>query len=338
MMHSTRRPLYTQGINPGDTVELHGLEKSADLNGVVGIVLRFDETVKRWHVKLGRTLHTCPAEYEEALRNGEIIRARTANLRRDQLLAHERDGTFIGRYMRSEWCYPDDPETSAAALLAKFAMEDPMASFSGTIRILVDDEWRDCQAPKMITLPSAAPLWDPQHLIEAVQEKLPPGLTAKPADIAWDAEESDFNNSMTEMVLAAHKDASTVQIAIRTAENTWRFTWLHMLMQENVNTFMSLLGMSTTVCRPTEAIAFHLDNLVKLPTSMSQEQAVRKVIQMVNGDDTCPICLDSLHTDTACFVPCPCRASIHLKCLVELREGGATACPVCRGAMQQKIE
>ena len=39
---------------------------------------------------------------------------------------------------------------------------------------------------------------------------------------------------MTEMVLAAHKDASTVQMAIRTAENTPRFTWLHVLMQENI--------------------------------------------------------------------------------------------------------
>ena len=130
-----RRVLYTRGINPGDTVELHGLEKSVDLNGVVGIVLRFDEAVKRWHVKLGRTLHKCPAEYEEALKNGEIIRVRTANLRRDQLLAHERDGTFIGRYMRSEWCYPDDPETSAAALLAKFAarngLDGPSMGMSG---------------------------------------------------------------------------------------------------------------------------------------------------------------------------------------------------------------
>ena len=335
----THRVLYTQGINPGDTVELRGLAARADLNGAVGIVLRFDETVARWHVKLGRTLHTCPAEYEEALQKGELIRVRTANLRRDQLLAHERDGTFIGRYMRSEWCYPADPETSAAALLAKFAMEDAMASFSGRIRILVDDEWRDWEAPRIITLPSTAPLWDGQQLIAAVQAKLPPDVTAKPANIAWDAErERPFNDSMTEMVLAAHADASTVHMAIRTAENTARFTWLHVLMQQNTNTTLSLLGLSTTVCRPTEAIAFHRDNLIKLPTSMSQAQAVRKVIQMVSGDDSCPICLDSLHTDTAVFVPCPCRASIHLKCLVELREGGATACPVCRGEMREKIE
>ena len=74
-------------------------------------------------------------------------------------------------------------------------------------------------------------------------------------------------------------------------------------------------------------MAFHLDNLIN-PSDLDESgEAVRKVIQMVNGDDTCPICLDSLHTDTACFVPCPCRASIHLKCLIELREGAPHRVP-----------
>ena len=92
-MHSTRRVLYTRGSTrgtPSSAGNKRAPASTASWASSCALASR-----KALYVKLGRTLLRAQ-QVEEALRNGEIIRVRTANLRRDQLLAHERDAHSSG--------------------------------------------------------------------------------------------------------------------------------------------------------------------------------------------------------------------------------------------------
>ena len=145
-----------------------------------------------------------------------------------------------------------------------------------------------------------------------------------------------FGLSVMSMIHMAHARSDLLQIAVRTEENTARFARLHALSGKNIHATMACAGVGTIFCEPTDAIAFHRDNMIKLPTSLSLAQAVRKVTEMVeNGCDTeCCICMEDMSRgeDMPVFMPCPCKASIHLACLRKLREGSA-ACPLCRAPL-----
>ena len=108
---------------------------------------------------------------------------------------------------------------------------------------------------------------------------------------------------------------------------------LHALSGANDGTACALLSRGTIICSPTEAIVYHKDNMIKLPSTMTLLQAARKVVDVVdNGIDTpCPICLQyPSATEPTVFMPCECKVSIHLSCMQQLMDNNIVNCPVCR--------
>jgi hypothetical protein len=148
--------------------------------------------------------------------------------------------------------------------------------------------------------------------------------------------EKSFLSSIGAFIHKAHSTTSVVYVTIRTKANTERFGILHALSGENVQVATVLVNGGSILCSPTEAIVYHADNMVKLPTSMSLLQATRRVADMVlNGADTpCPICLDSICLHTTVFIPCECKAPIHFSCFRLLYERGTRKCPVCRTKLE----
>jgi hypothetical protein len=142
-----------------------------------------------------------------------------------------------------------------------------------------------------------------------------------------------FLFSISDMIVRAHATSNVVYVAVRTPSNTLRFGILHALSGENLDVQETILGNGTVLCCPTEAIVYHSDNMIKLPTSMTLAQATRKVTDMIlNGIDTpCPICLKPPSAGNATvFIPCECKAAIHLSCLRLMYEHKTQRCPLCR--------
>jgi hypothetical protein len=137
-------------------------------------------------------------------------------------------------------------------------------------------------------------LWNKENLLASIRTSLPSNLTVQEVDLPWSSpSEKTFLFSITDMIVRAHATSNVVYVAVRTPSNTLRFGILHALSGENLDVQETILGNGTVLCCPTEAIVYHSDNMIKLPTSMTLAQATRKVTDMIlNGIDTpCPICL-----------------------------------------------
>ena len=168
-------------------------------------------------------------------------------------------------------------------------------------------------------------------MMEAVQRALP-HMQVVDAPLAWDSSRPEFLNSVMRMISQAHR-GSSLYLAIRTAENTNHFGILHALSGEQENVTEQLVGRGCVICDPTEAIAYHKDNMVKLPTSMTLPQAIRKISDMVeNGVEAqCQICLEMTGgSEPTVFMPCVCMVPIHKMCLLTIYDSGCSVCPVCR--------
>ena len=91
-------------------------------------------------------------------------------------------------------------------------------------------------------------------------------------------------NSMTRMILKApRRRCRRASTCCPYPGELVRFALLQVMSQSNDTTAMALLG-NGTVMSPTEAIAFCRDDMVKLPTSLTLEQAVRRWTRWCTAD------------------------------------------------------
>ena len=320
----------TTELRAGDRVELHGLLARHDLNGRLCTIVRFHNDVGRWQVQVDGS--------------AEVVRARAANLRRDRIEVVPREGaTFC--VMRSEWRNPQSADESAHHILVQHVLAQRTRSFGGSIMVHMDGHpAREFKSPPVTVLPSSTKLWDAEELIAAIRAALPSSVDVKEAPVQWNnPSERDFSFSMTAMVMLAHT-TSPLYVAVRTVENTRRFAMLHVLSGESPDLIVprALLGRGTVICTPTEAIAYHKDNMIKLPTTLSLTQAVRKAVDMVqHGIETpCLICLElPSAADPTVFMPCgDCKVPLHLSCMHRLYDNKVATCPNCRSPLGEEVE
>ena len=308
----------------GDEVELHSLVTRAGLNGSTGTLVYFDSDADRWQVALTNSLGG--------------VRARSINIRRDRIELYPPDGPSL-RVMRSRWQYPDNADRSAQHILTTYMKGQMLMSFAGNILIhTTGSPPRSFKPPTVLTiLETGTRLWDTETLLNSIRSSVPSSVTVRDVCLPWTTpSEQTFLSSINAMILRAHSTSDIAYVAVRTNSNTPRFGILHALSGENTDIQRLLLNKGTVLCSPTEAIVYHKDNMVKLPTSMTLLQATRKVTDMIlHGSDTpCPICLEPPSAEMpTVFVPCECKAPIHLSCLRLLYENRKTECPLCRTAL-----
>ena len=312
-------------LSIGDRAEIHGLVTRPDLNGKLGTLVLFHKDVQRWQFNVEKSK--------------EVVRARPSNLRRDRIEVVAHDGPKVA-IMRPQWKYRDDVDKSAHCILVEHVLARRTKTFTGSIMIHMHGHAeREFKTPPVTILPSSKKLWNTDDLMAAIKTALPSSIDVQEAPVPWNhLSESHFSLSMTHMIMQAHSTSSTVYIAIRTEENTRRFGMLHVMSGDSPDLMvpLALLGKGTVICTPTEAIAYHKDNMVKLPTTMSLSQASRKVADMVlHGIEVpCPICLElPSQSEQTIFMPCECRVSIHLSCMQDLLDRNTTICPVCRSPL-----
>ena len=268
----------------------------------------------------------------------------------DQIIVHDSEGKAIFVDGRANWTDRQNWEASAAKVF--FFLSCEMAKKTGgndIIRVTVSaylagKRYSYEPPPIMATRlpPEWEKFWDRTELLTAIRECLardaldsgasPPSV--EEAKIDWStASDGEFKASVFRVLQRAHSDPSVVQVALRTFENTKRFATVQIDSCDHKP--KGLCG--TQIVRPVECIAFHEDNMVKLPTSdMNVEQASRKVAEMVRGgaDAPCPICLEPFaENEQSVFLPCPCKGTVHPDCLRRLRDKGCNACPLCRASI-----
>lgn len=319
--------MSTNELCVGHLVEMHGLVARSDLNGTLATLIRFHEDVGRWQLKVDGST--------------EAVRARPSNLRRDRIEVVPCEGAVFC-VMRPHWKDPQDANESAQHILVEHVIAQRTKTFDGSIFVHVQGHpARKFDAPLVTVLPSSKDLWDANELMDAIRAVLPSGVDVKEAPVQWNnPSEREFCFSMTTMIMQAHT-TSSLYIAVRTNENTRRFAMLHVLSGESPDMIVprALLGQGSVsvICTPTEAIAYHKDNMIKLPTTLSLSQAIRKTVDMVqHGIETpCPICLEfPSSSEPTVFMPCrDCKVPLHLSCMQSLHDNGVTICPNCRSPL-----
>lgn len=330
----------------GDRVTLHNLSRRSDLNGAEGTLARFHRDVGRWQVALVSTDTT--------------IRARAANLQRTcshldddriEVVVESREGNGDGykRYVvpRSQWKVPEEIATSAQIVLVNLLLAERgyQKYFDGEIVLFESDRPPRFHVPPPITvLPDSVPtpLWDPDELTNALRTALHPRNSLAIAPIDWD-EPDDFKftfPTVTRFIELAH-NSDVVYLALRTDANRLRFAALQAMstadssvaLAMDAANIMQKTNRRTVCCAPTEAIVYHRDNMVKLPSSMALEVAVRKVVDLVtHGTEVpCPLCLELPSVEQATvFLPCVCNVAIHIGCMQKLYDMNVKTCPTCR--------
>ena len=311
-------------LQRGDRVYLDELVACAERNGMIGTLVRFHDDVMRWQVVLDDNCGT--------------VRCRPCNVRRDRIEIVDVDGGTMTR-LRPAWPVPDDAAASANLLLMQQAMAPgrTVRPFLGHVLLFEGCSAREHKPPSVVVLPSDAPLWDESAFMEALRARLDGTETSVDfVAVEWDAvSDKAFSQSLIAMIAHAHA-TDGVYVALRTRENTSRFAMLHALSGANDDTTRALLGRGAVFCAPTEAIVFHRDNMVKLPTSMSLEQAIRIASGVVTDgiEHPCPICLNPpSSSESTIFLPCECKATVHLSCYTKMQREGVTKCPLCRGVL-----
>jgi hypothetical protein len=311
-------------MQTGDEVEFHSLVARSDLNGSAGTLLDFDSVAGRWQVAV--------------LSSSERVRARSINIRRDRIELSPVDAPSVC-VTRSRWLDPDNADRSAQHVLTSYMKGQMSVSFAGNILIhTTGSPPRSFKPPTVLTiLETGTRLWDTETLLSSIRSSIPSSVAVRDVCLPWTTpSQQTFLSSINAMILRAHSTSDIVYVAVRTNSNTQRFGILHALSGENADIQRLILNKGTVLCSPTEAIVYHRDNMVKLPTSMTLLQATRKVTDMIlHGIDTpCPICLEPPSAEMpTVFVPCECKAPIHLSCLRLLYENRKTECPLCRTAL-----
>ena len=333
----------TEGNLTGARVELCGLSVRPDLNkrkGVVeGVVSMAPED--RLIVRL-----------DKKDKDGvNVMRVRRRNVKpEDQILVHDSEGGAILVRRRVHWADRLNWEASAADVF--FLLSREMARKTGgsdkinvTVSACLAGKRHSFEPPPIIAMrPEEEKFWDRTELLTAIRECLardaldsgasPPSV--EEAKIDWSTASSDeFKASVIRVLERAHSDPSVVQVALRTFENTKRFAVVQIDSCEHKS--KGICG--TQLLIPVECIAFHKDNMLKLPTSaMNVEQASRKVAELVREgvDAPCPICLEPLadnEQEQSVFLPCSCNGTVHSNCLRMLRDKGCDVCPLCRASI-----
>jgi hypothetical protein len=315
----------------GDSVELRGLLLDPKLNGTKGTLIAFDSDVGRWQVEVedsGKSTEKRP----------RVLRVKPANLSGDHLLVQFHQGKTV-RLSRSQWSRPDDPVRSMEhvyiALVRPRGPGHVVGGFKGEITALLDG-----QPPLLYRPPSVAVLdhdrpfveWNPDLLFDEIRRRLT-GFEVVAFKAEWDAPtEILFSQSVAVAVAEAHARPNLVQVAVRTYKNSHRFGLMQALSESNACVTAALLGRGHVVVDPTEAIVYRYDDMIKLPGSMTLQQAGRKVAEVVltpPEELVCPVCLEYV-VERSVFMPCPCKTIVHALCLESLFKDHCAACPVCR--------
>ena len=266
----------------------------------------------------------------------KTVRVNTRNLRRDRIEIVPEDGP-TSCIMRPAWRDPCNPDESAHHILVEYVRKQRSSSFAGKFIVHAHNQPpRVFKPPSITLLPTSKLLWDAHTLMTDIRAVLPPSMNVMEAPIQWDVfSDREFNLSIVAMIMQAHS-TTTIFVAIRTHENTERFGVLHAMSGANLDVTHILCKGGTVICSPTEAIVYHKDNMIKVPTTLSPTQAIRKVADMVqHGIETaCPICLEPpLPSEPTVFMPCECKVSIHLSCMQQIYDRRCITCPVCRSAL-----
>lgn len=334
MADSAKRTTNVRRFRAGDSVELRGLVLDPKLNGTKGTLIAFDSDVERWQVNVEDNGKST----DERRR---ILRVKPANLSGDHVLVQFQEGRTV-RLTRSQWSRPDDPVRSMeqvyVALVRPSGTGDLAGGFKGEISARLDG-----QPPLLYRPPSVAVLdhdqpfveWNPDLLIGEIRSRLT-GFEVVPVKIYWDAPtEILFSRSVAVAVAEAHARPNLVQVAIRTSKNSRCFGLMQALSESNACVTTALLGRGHVVVEPTEAVVYRSDDMIKLPGSMTLQQAGRKVAEVVltpPEELVCPVCLEYV-VERSVFMPCPCKTIVHARCLQSLLKDHCAACPVCRAPM-----
>ena len=310
----------------GQRATVSGLRSRIDLNGKAALLVCWHRKLQRWEVTIG----------------GEHLRIRPDNLRHDFLLVTT-DETVAERFERPSWVN-DDPVVAARSLLIT-KVKESARGFSGRITLYEAGALpREMKFPLVVAVPNDDDLWD-EHLLNAavrtkltsmaaVRTKLPSTIDVVP-DLLDSPVGNEFEYNIA-LIHRAHTVETTLQIVYRTPHNMQRFLLLQATSLDNAHVSAAILsrsvgGSGTVVCEPTGALVFHRNNVLKLPTTLTIEDAVRKIVELVFDDElTCPICLDDANTEALVFMPCPCLQLIHSNCLKRLYDSDRRDCPVCR--------
>ena len=329
----------------GDRVAIHNLVQRFDLNGTEGTLVRFHRDAGRWQI---------------ALFSDTTILARAANLQRAcghldadriEVLVEASEGNGDGHKRcvvpRRHWTVPEEIATSAQMVLVNLLLAQPgyQKKFGGEIVLYERNRPPRFHVPPPITvLPESVPipLWDPDILTSALRTALHPRNSLAIAPIDWD-EPDDFKfafMTVTRFIERAH-NSEDVYLALRTDKNRSRFAALQVMSSADSSLALAMdaahilqkTNHRTVCCTPTEAIVYHRDNMVKLPSCMALDVAVRKVLDLVtHGTEVaCPLCLELPSVDQATvFLPCVCNVAIHIECMQKLHDMNVKTCPTCR--------
>lgn len=307
-------------------VELYGLKSRPELNGQTGHIIKYDATVRRWQVRLA---------------SREIVRVQPANVRGDHLRLTE-SGKKSVVLMRSQWKDPEDVTASANQMIinvlttrSRVTVQD----FHGDVTVHVDGKRpMEHVPPVMMVIPSKSPTWG-KELHRGISQRLP-GYDVREAPLPWTASLDEFMKTSMVMVAAAHAHKQLVQVVRRTEQNQERFAMVQMFSQQSDRVALATMHRGHMICHPTDAVVFHSDNFVMLPTTMTLEQAVRKVAQIVEGEgyeEKCFLCLESIFSKASRFMPCSCKVNVHIECAARICKKANAKCPVCRGELSDEL-
>lgn len=305
---------------PGQSewIQLRDLISRKDLNHRRAQVVKWHADADRWEVLV------------EVGPMTERVRVHSRNISRDHILMI--DGTLE---VRTEW--PAWLGASADEVARKLLAErcESSGSFNGRFSIhIAGQAVRELADLGLVISPPSAETWDECVLAEAIRTVLSDRVQIVLSSALWRApSEQSFRRRNVAILLRAHMKPNVLQLLVRTTSNTKRFAQMQVFAASHPSVTNLACGQGTVFCTPTDAVVFHLDNMIKLPVTMTPMQAARKVAEMVEvGCEglICPICLDDMTDpeDYPIFMPCPCSAHIHLKCLQKL--ANETLCPLCR--------
>ena len=306
----------------GEWIELQQLVSRKDLNEKRAQVVKWHADVGRWELLV---------QLSQESTQTERVRVYPKNISRDHILMIDAD-----LEVRTEWpAWPSGLSVDEVARKLLVEKCELCGSFNGSFSIhIAGKPTREVTDLGLVVRQPSINTWDESTLSAAILTVLPREVQLVCPHALWSATSArSFQCIITTVLLRAHQNRNVVQLLVRTTANTELFAQMQVLVDAHPSVMGLALGRGTVFCEPTDAVVFHLDNMVKLPVSMTPEQAARKIAEMmeVGCEGTiCPICLDDMTTaeEHPVFMPCACKANIHLKCLQKLL--AETTCPLCR--------
>jgi hypothetical protein len=316
--------MSTPRIN--EKVGIKDLVSRADLNGRAARIVKWHPVVGRWEVLL-------VAEVVER------VRLRRENFSRDCITFSDEEGSVTIEW--PEW--PDKKNATASATKLLAARCKQKSTFTGvqvTLH-LSGEKTRALRLPWLVINAPTTECWDANDLLTTLPEMgVPASIRIVRTEMDWTAPtDAAFSLSVASIIQQAHADSNLLQLVFRTPRNTPRFALFQTLAcnDERISLLIqraATAGEGTIFCDPTDALALHKDNLIRLPSSLTAEKASRKIVEMLEvgcEGQICPICLEDMAwaPSIPVFMPCPCKASVHLECLRSIQSANGS-CPLCR--------